>query len=100
MPLREAVLDACFEDCGECEQGYAELGLEFLDYGVKRVDDVQSRCDQVTQRDDVCGEAGAVIEESVVIAAEKYFHRKEEKERCDAQGYLEVPEPIAWSVAA
>lgn len=45
MPLREAVLDACFEDCGEGEQGYAELGAEFLDYGVKRVDDVQSRCD-------------------------------------------------------
>jgi len=45
MLLREVVLDACFEDCGEGEQGYAELGAEFLDYGVKRVDDVQSRCD-------------------------------------------------------
>jgi hypothetical protein len=31
MPLRKAVLDARFEDCGECEQGYAVLGLEFLD---------------------------------------------------------------------
>ena len=40
MPLRKAVLGACFEDCGEGEQGYAELGAEFLDYGVKRVDDV------------------------------------------------------------
>ena len=40
MPLREAVLDACFEDCGEGEQGYPVLGLEFLDYGAKRVDDV------------------------------------------------------------
>ena len=30
----------CFEDCGEGEQGYAELGAEFLDYGAKRVDDV------------------------------------------------------------
>ena len=48
MSLRKAVLDACFEDCGEGEQGYAELGAEFLDYGVKRVDDVQSRCNLVT----------------------------------------------------
>ena len=47
MPLREAVLDACFEDCGEGEQGYAVLGAEPLDYGEERVDDVQSRCDQV-----------------------------------------------------
>lgn len=47
MPLRKAVFDACFEDCGEGEQGYAELGAEFLDYGVKRVDDVQGGCDQV-----------------------------------------------------
>ncbi len=45
MPLREAVLDACFEDCGEGEQGYAVLGAEPLDYGEERVDDVQSRCD-------------------------------------------------------
>ena len=47
MLLREAVLDACFEDCGEGEQGYAVLGAEPLDYGEERVDDVQSRCDQV-----------------------------------------------------
>jgi len=40
MPLREAVLDACFEDCGECEQGYAELGAEPFDYGEECVDDV------------------------------------------------------------
>lgn len=47
MLLRKATFDACFEDCGEGEQGYAELGAEFLDYGVKRVDDVQGGCDQV-----------------------------------------------------
>ena len=47
MSLRKAVLDACFEDCGEGEQGYAELGAEPLDYGEERVDDVQSRYDQV-----------------------------------------------------
>ena len=47
MLLREIVLDACFEDCGEGEQGYAVLGAEPLDYGEERVDDVQSRCDQV-----------------------------------------------------
>lgn len=47
MLLRKAVLDACFEDCGEGEQCYAELGAEPLDYGEERVDDVQSRCDQV-----------------------------------------------------
>ena len=47
MLLRKAVLDARFGDCSEGEQGYAVLGLEFLDYGEERVDDVQSRCDQV-----------------------------------------------------
>lgn len=31
MLLREAVLDTCFEDCGEGEQGYAVLGAEPLD---------------------------------------------------------------------
>ena len=31
MPLQEIVLDARFGDCGEGEQGYAVLGLEFLD---------------------------------------------------------------------
>ena len=58
MSLRKAVLDACFEDCGDGEQGYAVLGAEFLDYGAKRVDDVQSRCDQVAKCDDVCGTLG------------------------------------------
>ena len=47
MLLRKAVFDACFEDCCEGEQGYAVLGAESLDYGEERVDDVQSRCDQV-----------------------------------------------------
>ena len=47
MLLRKAVLDACFEDCGEGEQGYAVLGAEPFDYGEERVDDVQSRCYQV-----------------------------------------------------
>lgn len=40
MLLRKAVLDTCFEDCGECEQGYAELGAEPFDYGEECVDDV------------------------------------------------------------
>ena len=31
MPLRKAVFGACFEDCGEGEQGYAVLGAEPLD---------------------------------------------------------------------
>ena len=31
MLLRKAVLDARFGDCSEGEQGYAVLGLEFLD---------------------------------------------------------------------
>ena len=47
MLLRKAVLGACFEDCGEGEQGYAVLGAEPLDYGEECVDDVQSRCDQI-----------------------------------------------------
>ena len=47
MLLREAVLDACFEDCGEGEQGYAVLGAEPFDYGEECVDDVQGGCDQV-----------------------------------------------------
>ena len=47
MFLRKAVLDTCFEDCGEGEQCYAVLGAEPFDYGEECVDDVQSRCDQV-----------------------------------------------------
>lgn len=40
MLLRKTGLGACFEDCGEGEQGYAELGAEPFDYGEKNVDDV------------------------------------------------------------
>ena len=62
MPLREIVLDACFEDCGEYEQGYAVLGPKLFDYGEERIDDVQSRCDQVARGDDVGGLVLAGIE--------------------------------------
>ena len=47
MLLRKTAFDACFEDCGEGEQGYAVLGAEPFDYGEERVDDVQGGCDQV-----------------------------------------------------
>ena len=47
MLLRKTAFDACFEDCGEGEQGYALIWADPFDYGVECVDDVQGGCDQL-----------------------------------------------------